>query len=389
MGALHGALNAVRVDPLPHLVRRTLASPAHARRRHGARRRGADRRLGLPRRPPHHRPQGRQPQPGLRRRRGGPADADPAPAAEPPRPGRRSGRPHVIDRRRAGRAGPRRPRRGPPWRARPSCCCTASRRTRAAGPRCRRTLHRAGTAHPRPGPARLLARGRPPTSRPTGSARWRPTSLAVLDAAGARAAHVVGHDWGGAVAWYLGAHHADRVDALTVLSTPHPGALAHVDDPVAAAAAQLVHPGACRCPCCPSWCCRAPWAPALRLSGLPAGDRADQYARAVRRRRRPAGPAGLVPRRRAPAAVGGARRPSVARWRVRRDVTVPTTYVWGRHDPVLGRAAAEATARPRQRGDYLFVELDAGHWLPELHPEEVAGAVLDRVRFSGLSRAWP
>ena len=31
-------------------------------------------------------------------------------------------------------------------------------------------------------------------------------------------------------------------------------------------------------------------------------------------------------------------------------------------------------------GDYLFVELDAGHWLPELHPDEVAGAVLGRVR---------
>ena len=44
---------------------------------------------------------------------------------------------------------------------------------------------------------------------------------------GVRTAHVVGHDWGGAVAWYLGAHHADRVDSLTVLSTPHPAALAH------------------------------------------------------------------------------------------------------------------------------------------------------------------
>jgi hypothetical protein len=30
-------------------------------------------------------------------------------------------------------------------------------------------------------------------------------------------------------------------------------------------------------------------------------------------------------------------------------------------------------------GDYVFLELDAGHWLPELQPREVAGAVLDRV----------
>ena len=42
-------------------------------------------------------------------------------------------------------------------------------------------------------------------------------------------------------------------------------------------------------------------------------------------------------------------------------------------------ASAHAT-RDHVSGDYLFVELEAGHWLPELHPDEVAGAVLDRVR---------
>lgn len=39
-------------------------------------------------------------------------------------------------------------------------------------------------------------------------------------------AHIVGHDWGRAVAWHLDAQHADRVACLTVLSTPHPRALA-------------------------------------------------------------------------------------------------------------------------------------------------------------------
>jgi pimeloyl-ACP methyl ester carboxylesterase len=78
-------------------------------------------------------------------------------------------------------------------------------------------------------------------------ARWRPTSaatapgpaggrspyrlrevtgdvLALLDAAGLQSAHVVGHDWGGAVAWALGAWHPGRVRTLTSLSTPHPAA---------------------------------------------------------------------------------------------------------------------------------------------------------------------
>jgi hypothetical protein len=30
--------------------------------------------------------------------------------------------------------------------------------------------------------------------------------------------------------------------------------------------------------------------------------------------------------------------------------------------------------------DYTFVELDAGHWLPETRPREVAAAILERRR---------
>ena len=46
--------------------------------------------------------------------------------------------------------------------------------------------------------------------------------LAVLADAGVDRAHVVGHDWGAAVAWGLAALAADRVDHLAVLSVGHP-----------------------------------------------------------------------------------------------------------------------------------------------------------------------
>ena len=36
--------------------------------------------------------------------------------------------------------------------------------------------------------------------------------------------HLVGHDWGGAIAWMLAAHHAERLHSLSVLSRPHPQA---------------------------------------------------------------------------------------------------------------------------------------------------------------------
>jgi len=46
--------------------------------------------------------------------------------------------------------------------------------------------------------------------------------LAVMEAAGAERAHVVGHDWGAGVAWALASVAAERVDHLVVLSVGHP-----------------------------------------------------------------------------------------------------------------------------------------------------------------------
>ena len=51
-------------------------------------------------------------------------------------------------------------------------------------------------------------------------------ATAVLDAVGAERAHVVGHDWGAAVAWATAAFAPDRVDHLVALSVGHPSAFA-------------------------------------------------------------------------------------------------------------------------------------------------------------------
>jgi pimeloyl-ACP methyl ester carboxylesterase len=219
----------------------------------------------------------------------------------------------------------------------------------------------------------LDQRGYAPSDRPAGVRPYRVETLAqdvlaVADTAGADRFHVVGHDWGGAVAWHLAAHRPDRVATLTALSTPHPAAyawaLTHSTQPLLSwytAAIQL--------PLVPEAVMSVTLEPALRASGLPA-DVARRYAGALER------PVALGP----PLAwyrAAGRRLP----WRrqVPPDVEVPTTYVWGAHDPTLGRAAAHRTTR-HVLGPYRFVELpDAGHWLPELHAGSVAEAVLDRV----------
>jgi pimeloyl-ACP methyl ester carboxylesterase len=46
--------------------------------------------------------------------------------------------------------------------------------------------------------------------------------LAILDRLGVERAHVVGHDWGAALAWVMGSLVPDRVDHLAALSVGHP-----------------------------------------------------------------------------------------------------------------------------------------------------------------------
>jgi pimeloyl-ACP methyl ester carboxylesterase len=49
--------------------------------------------------------------------------------------------------------------------------------------------------------------------------------VAILDALEIERAHVVGHDWGAAVAWLVAAFVPARVDRLVALSVPHPATL--------------------------------------------------------------------------------------------------------------------------------------------------------------------
>ena len=60
--------------------------------------------------------------------------------------------------------------------------------------------------------------------------RWRDYRMELLagdvagliDALGEERAHVVGHDWGAAVAWMVATLHPERVERLAILNVPHP-----------------------------------------------------------------------------------------------------------------------------------------------------------------------
>ena len=217
-------------------------------------------------------------------------------------------------------------------------------------------------------------RGYAPTARPQGVAQYRldrlvADVLAVASGLGRRRFSAVGHDWGGAVAWALGADHADRVRSIAVVSTPHPRALA---ESLLRSAQPLrsLYVAFFQLRGVPEALLGAGGGAALRAvlrnSGLSA-ERAEEYARALSE------PGALT------AALNWYRAngPSLVRGVGR--VAAPTLYVWGSGDPALGRTAAEATGRFAD-GPYRFVALEgAGHWVPEERADELNALLLDHL----------
>jgi pimeloyl-ACP methyl ester carboxylesterase len=207
---------------------------------------------------------------------------------------------------------------------------------------------------------------------------------ALVDATGETRVHLVGHDWGGSVAWAFAERHPERLTGLTVLSTPHHRAMAwamrHGDQ-----ARRSWYMAAFQLPVLPELVLSRRLEPVLTASGLPRQD-AQRYAARFREPGMARGGlawyralsvgAGTLPKRPIPLQRNEVRAPAPTQ-----RITVPTTYLWGSHDPALGRAAAERT-REWVAADYEFVELDAGHWLPETRPAEVAAAVLARTGHS-------
>ncbi len=218
-------------------------------------------------------------------------------------------------------------------------------------------------------------RGYSPGARPAHRGDYRLRAavddlLALLDAAGLPSAHVVGHDWGGAVAWAIAAWHPWRVRTLTVLSIPHPAAMAHAMVS-SSQALRSSYMGFFQLPAVPEMALLAGGGELLRRmlqqGGLP-DDLADRY---VTRMQEPGAlTAALNWYRAIPLAAGD---------RVG-TVRVPTLHVWGDRDVALGRAAIEASSAFVAAPYRLEVLDGATHWLPEQEADRIAELLTAHVR---------
>lgn len=220
-------------------------------------------------------------------------------------------------------------------------------------------------------------RGYSAGARPSGSEAYRSESLvadalALADSLGAERFHLVGHDWGGQIAWLLAARQPERVTTLSVISRPHPAAFARAmkTDPEQAnrsrhhrahqeadATDQWLADGAARL----RGALRSQWVPEADIEVYLAtlGERAALDA--AIHWYRAAGASGIAAAEVPP-------------------ITVPTLYVWGDSDATVRRPAAEGT-REFVKAPYRFVELSGvGHFVTDQAPEAFPPLLLEHLR---------
>ncbi len=229
-------------------------------------------------------------------------------------------------------------------------------------------------------------RGYSPRARPTEPAAYAMPALvgdviAFADALGAERFHLVGHDWGGAVAWQVAGRHPDRLHTLAAVSTPHPEALrrAYRGDLGGDQAERSGYMAFFRQPDSQDRMLEND-AAVFRLlfagSGMPEG-REQPYVEALG----------------TPQALGAAlnwyRAASVADAEGLGPITTPTLYVWSTDDLALGREAAEATAQCVE-GPYRFAVIEgASHWIAEQAPDRLNQLLLDHISSFGAFSTAP
>ena len=217
-------------------------------------------------------------------------------------------------------------------------------------------------------------RGYSDGARPQGVKAYRMSALvsdviALVKAIGTGAVHLVGHDWGSAVAWSVAGAHPGHVRSLTAVSVPHNAAFLQA----MISSDQLL---------------RSYYMFLFQVPGL-----MEQLAR-----HRPSvihtllGKAGMdrqqISRFQTDIVDAGALTATLNWYRamllmkpadVFRKVTVPAMHVWGDQDAALSRRGAELTARHVSGPYQLRVMPGVGHWVPEQSPAALAQLVMEQV----------
>lgn len=224
---------------------------------------------------------------------------------------------------------------------------------------------------------RVLApnqRGYSPDARPKGIKnytidRLAADILALADQAGVAKFHVLGHDWGAAVAWQLAGRHSKHIRSVSALSVPPVRALLR-----ALPRGQVLlswYMGFFQIPKLPEWTLTVHDSWILRKVLGPSEDMSDALITKT------------VALSQEPGAITAAMNwyRALRFWVLARPqrIHAPVLFIWGNQDSAIGRAAAVG-ARKCIDGPYRFEVLDGtSHWIPEERPSETAALVIQHI----------
>ena len=214
------------------------------------------------------------------------------------------------------------------------------------------------------------------SDKPKGIAAYRTSVVAddivaLIHAFGAERAHVVGHDWGGGVAWTLATAHPEAVDRLVVLNCPHPAIMQKALRSNWTQIRKSWYIFAFQLPWLPEWSFRRDGGKtlkdSLRRTAKPdtfTDADLDEYARAFSA---PGAATAAINYYRAAA------RSPLARGKIK----APTLLIWGEDDFALGHRAHARDGWSLRSPPRIEYVPDAGHWVMEERPEVVNRLLLE------------
>ncbi len=200
--------------------------------------------------------------------------------------------------------------------------------------------------------------------------------VGLIDGEGREKACIVGHDWGGAVAWWLGLKHPQRVARLAALNAPHPFVMRRHIFRSKAQRRKSWYFFFFQFPFLPEWRMRKEnWrigAKALQATSRPGTFSEEDLKHYREAWSQPGAARGMINWYRACLQ-------RLPRFNFDSRVRPPAMLIWGMKDRFLIRAMAQASINLCEKGKLVFIE-EASHWVQHEEPGRVNELLLDFLR---------
>ena len=191
--------------------------------------------------------------------------------------------------------------------------------------------------------------------------------IAIADAFGFKKIHLVGHDWGAGAGWTAVQLYPDRINDWTALSIPHMKSFydAKKYDPYQIEKSKYI--SRFQVPIIPELKIKAKDFKTLRdLWVVHSAEEVDDYLKIL--------------------SPFSGRKAALAWYRANKeqpieygDVHIPTLFIWGNDDLAIGRASVEGT-KQYMKGEYKFIELNAGHWLIQEKYDDICKEITEHIK---------